>query len=38
MSVVLVEPLLDLGVLALAKWLKGLKGSAVVEPRLYSAA
>ena len=38
MSVVLVEPLLDLGVLALAKWLKGLQGSSVVEPRLYSAA
>ena len=38
MGVVLVEPLLDLGVLALAKWLKGLKGSPAVEPRLYSAA
>ena len=38
MAVVLVEPLLDLGVLALAKWLKGLKGSPAVEPRLYSAA
>ena len=38
MGVVLVEPLLDLGVLALAKWLQGLKGSPAVEPRLYSAA
>ena len=38
MGVVLLEPLLDLGVLALAKWLKGLQGSAVVEPRLYRAA
>ena len=38
MSVVLLEPLLDLGVLALAKWLKGLQGSRLVEPRLYRAA
>lgn len=38
MGVVLVEPLLDLGVLALAKWFQGLKGSRAVEPRLYSAA
>lgn len=38
MGVVLVEPLLDLGVLALAKWLKGLQGSRLVEPRLYRAA
>ena len=38
MGVVLLEPLLDLGVLALAKWLKGLQGSRLVEPRLYRAA
>jgi len=37
MAVVLVEPLLDLGVLALAKWCKRLQGSRAVEPRLYSA-
>ncbi len=38
MTVVLLEPLVDLGVLALAKQLHRLKGSPVVEPRLYSAA
>jgi ABC-type Co2+ transport system permease subunit len=35
LTVVLLEPLVDLGVLALAKWLHGLKGSRAVEPRLY---
>lgn len=38
MAVVLLEPLVDLGVLAGAKWLRGLKGSAWVEPRLHNAA
>lgn len=38
MSVVLLEPLLDLAVLALAKQLLRLKGSPMVEPRLYTAA
>jgi len=38
MSVVLLEPLVDLVVLALAKQLHRLKGSPVVEPRLYTAA
>jgi ABC-type Co2+ transport system permease subunit len=37
MGVVLLEPVADLGVLALAKWLHGLKGSPAVEPRLYQA-
>jgi ABC-type Co2+ transport system permease subunit len=37
LGVVLLEPLLDLGVLALAKGLHGLKGSPAVEPRLYAA-
>lgn len=37
MSVVLLEPLADLGLLALAKWLQRLKGSPAVEPRLYQA-
>lgn len=38
MSVVLAEPLIDLAVLALAKLMHGLKGSAVVERRLHHAA
>lgn len=37
MTVVLLEPLVDLGVLAAAKALHRLKGSALVEQRLYSA-
>jgi len=36
MAVVLVEPLIDLGILALAKVLHRLKGSPVVDQRLYS--
>ena len=38
MTVVLAEPLIDLGVLAAAKALQRLQGSRMVEPRLYSAA
>ncbi|MDZ7918708.1 energy-coupling factor ABC transporter permease [Rhodoferax sp.] len=38
MTVVLLEPLVDLGVLAAAKALHRLKGSVLVEQRLYSAA
>lgn len=38
MTVVIVEPLIDLALLAGAKSLRGLKGSALVTPRLYSAA
>ena len=38
MTVVLLEPLVDLAVLALAKQLQRLKGSPVVQPRLYTAA
>ncbi|MES2878823.1 MAG: energy-coupling factor ABC transporter permease [Pseudomonadota bacterium] len=38
MTVVLVEPLIDLGLLAAAKFLHSLKGSMVVDKRLYSAA
>jgi hypothetical protein len=38
MLVVLVEPLVDLGLLAAAKGLQGLKGRAVVNQRLYGAA
>lgn len=38
MSVVLAEPLIDLAVLALAKILRSLQGSAVVERRLHQAA
>ncbi len=38
MTVVLLEPLVDLGVLALAKQFKRLQGSLVVEQRLYAAA
>ncbi len=37
MMVIIVEPLVDLGVLAAAKMLHVLKGSAIVEKRLYSA-
>lgn len=37
MTVVLLEPLVDLGVLAAAKWLHGLKGSKLVDQRLYNA-
>ncbi|MDZ7875624.1 MAG: energy-coupling factor ABC transporter permease [Rhizobium sp.] len=38
MTVVLLEPLVDLAVLAVAKQLHRLKGSLVVTPRLHSAA
>ena len=38
MSVVLLEPLVDLGVLAAAKALRRLEGSAVLERRLHCAA
>ncbi len=38
MSVVLLEPLIDLGVLAIAKALHRLKGTPLVERRLYNAA
>lgn len=38
MTVVLLEPLIDLGVLAMAKSLRRLQGSAVVERRVYQAA
>lgn len=38
MTVVLLEPLVDLAVLAGAKQLKRLQGSVAVEPRLYAAA
>lgn len=37
MLVVIVEPLVDLGVLAVAKALRGLRGSGLLEPRLYNA-
>ena len=37
MTVVLVEPLIDLGLLAAAKFLHSLKGSMIVDKRLYSA-
>ncbi len=37
MTVIIVEPLVDLAVLAGAKWLDGLNGSALIEERLYSA-
>ncbi len=33
---ILVEPLVDLAVLAAAKALRGLKGSGLVTPRLYA--
>lgn len=38
LTVVLLEPLVDLGVLAAAKRFKRLRGSAVVAPRLFAAA
>ena len=38
MGVVLLEPLIDLAVLAAAKALRGLQGSALVQSRVYSAA
>jgi hypothetical protein len=38
MSVLLVEPLLDLAILALVKSWHRLKGSPLVQPRLYAAA
>ena len=38
MSVVLLEPLVDLGVLAAAKALRRLEGSAALERRLHCAA
>ena len=38
MGVVLLEPLVDLAVLAGAKALRGLQGSALVQSRVYSAA
>lgn len=37
MTVVLVEPLIDLGLLAVAKLLHRLKGTMIVDKRLYSA-
>lgn len=37
LMVILIEPLVDLAVLAGAKSLRGLKGSALVTPRLYAA-
>lgn len=38
MGFLLLEPLVDLAVLALAEQLHRLKGSPWVEPRLYTAA
>lgn len=38
MTVIILEPLVDLGVLAGAKALRGLQGSGFVTPRLYAAA
>ena len=38
MTVVLLEPLIDLGVLAIAKAWQRLQGSALVERRMYQAA
>ena len=38
MTIVLAEPLIDLGVLALAKTMHRLQGSVAVDKRLYSAA
>jgi hypothetical protein len=38
MMVVLIEPLVDLAVLAGAKSLRGLKGSGMINPRVYDAA
>ena len=38
MTVILIEPLADLGVLATAKLLRQLQGSRVIQPRVYQAA
>ena len=38
MTIVLAEPLIDLGVLALAKMMHRLRGHVAVDKRLYSAA
>ena len=38
MAVVLIEPVIDLGLLAAAKSARGLKGSGLVSDRLYAAA
>ena len=38
MLVIAIEPLVDLAVLAAAKTLHGLRGSALLERRLYEAA
>ena len=38
MSVIVIEPILDLVVLAVAKWTDKLQGSSLLEKRLYSAA
>jgi len=36
MTVLLIEPLIDLGVLAAAKAMRGLEGTGLVTPRLYA--
>jgi hypothetical protein len=36
MSVILIEPLVDLAVLAVAKRIRGLQGSVLVTPRLFA--
>src|SRR6185369_140481 len=36
MTVIIVEPLADLGVLAIAKLIHGLRGSMIVERRLFN--
>ena len=38
MSVLLIEPVVDLAILAAAKKMRGLEGSGLVTPRLYAAA
>ena len=38
MSVLLIEPVADLAILAAAKKMRGLEGSGLVTPRLYAAA
>jgi len=38
MTVVIVEPLIDLAVLAAAKFLNGLRNTMFVEKRLYTGA
>ncbi|SHI80217.1 energy-coupling factor ABC transporter permease [Wenxinia saemankumensis] len=38
MTVILIEPLVDLAVLGAAKGMRGLRGSALVTPRLFRAA